>query len=273
MISQKIKWFFGALVDWAYILWDAVVPRDYLLPPRRLVNSVGGGDYGEIGREFFRYFIDIAGLKSSYRVLDVGCGCGRMAVPLIPFLSGASEYQGFDIVPAAITWSQSHITSRHPRFHFELADIYNKLYNPKGKIKSKDYRFPYADNYFDFTFLTSVFTHMFTDDMERYLSEIARTLKPDGKCMITFFLLNSESKNLIEQGASTLPFRHPLPGCVTAYPEMPEGAIAFEESFIRQCFAKYQLDLVEPIHFGGWCGRNQRLSYQDIILAVKKNRV
>ena len=138
-------------------------------------------------------------------------------------LSGASEYHGFDIVPDAIKWSQRHITRNHPRFHFELADIYNKTYNPKGRIKSKEYRFAYADNSFDFTFLTSVFTHMFADDMEHYLSEIARTLKPDGRCMITFFLLNPESKDLMEQGASKIQFKHALPDCVTCDKEAPES--------------------------------------------------
>ncbi|MGA2177052.1 MAG: class I SAM-dependent methyltransferase [Verrucomicrobiota bacterium] len=243
--------------------------KDNLVPPRRLIDGVGGGDFTAVGREFFRYFTDIGGMKPDHRVLDVGCGCGRMAVPLIPFLSGVGEYHGFDIVPDAIKWSQRHIARKYPRFRFELADIYNKLYNNEGKIKSSEYRFAYADNFFDFTFLTSVFTHMLAGDMEHYLSEIARTLKPGGKCMINYFLLNPESKALMEQGASSIQFKHALPDCVTSDKKTPEAAVAFEESFVRQCFAKYRLNLIEPIHFGGWPGRKQQLSYQDIILAVK----
>jgi SAM-dependent methyltransferase len=243
--------------------------QDDLLPPRKLIDGVGGGDYAATGREFFRHFTDIGGLKPEHRVLDVGCGCGRMAVPLIPFLSGVSEYHGFDIVPAAIKWSQKHITRNYPRFHFERTDIYNRLYNKRGKIKSSEYRFAYADNFFDFTFLTSVFTHMFADDMENYLSEIARTLKPGGKCMINYFLLNPESKALMQQGASGFQFIHSLPNCVTSDTKKPERAIAFEESFVRKCFAKYKLNIIDPIYFGGWSGKKQHLSCQDVVLAVK----
>ena len=243
--------------------------QDYLLPPRRLIEGVGGGDYAKIGQEFFGHFTRIGGLKPEDRVLDVGCGCGRMAVPMIPFLSGAGEYHGFDIVPDAIIWSRKHIARKHSRFHFEVAEIYNKAYNPKGKIKASEYRFPYAENFFDFTFLTSVFTHMLAADKERYLSEIARTLKPGGRCMISYFLLNPESKALIAQGASSIQFQYPLDNCVTNNKDEPEGAIAFEESFIRQCFAKYGLNLIEPIHCGNWSGRKPWLSYQDIVLAVK----
>jgi SAM-dependent methyltransferase len=271
MISRKIAWFFSSLAECAAILRDFVVRRGDLLPPRWLINGIGGGDYAAAGREFFNYFTEIGGLKPEHRVLDVGCGCGRMAVPLIPYLSGAGEYYGFDIVPDAINWSQKHIAARYPRFHFELANIYNKAYNPKGLLKSQEYRFPYADDFFDFTYLTSVFTHMFADDVEHYLSEIARTLKPGGRCMISFFLLNAEAKVLIEQGVSTILFNHALVNCTTSNKKTPEIAIAFEESFVRQSFAKFHLDILEPIRFGDWSGRKQALSHQDVILAVKRN--
>ena len=43
---------------------------DPLLPPSGL-HCVGDGDYLEIGEEFFRYFVDIAGLKPQDKVLDM----------------------------------------------------------------------------------------------------------------------------------------------------------------------------------------------------------
>jgi cyclopropane fatty-acyl-phospholipid synthase-like methyltransferase len=39
------------------------------------------------GKEFLRYFVDLAGLKPDQAVLDVGCGKGRMAVSLTHYLS------------------------------------------------------------------------------------------------------------------------------------------------------------------------------------------
>lgn len=248
---------------------DLTSPGDALTPPRKLIDGVGGGDFHAVGQEFFRHFTEIGGLQPQHRVLDVGCGCGRMAVPLIPFLKETGEYWGFDIVPAAIQWSQQHIAARHPQFHFELADVFNKSYNRKGRTKSSEYRFRHSDNFFEFTFLTSVFTHMLADDMEHYLSEIARTLKPGGRCMISFFLLTEESRRLMESGKSNPVFRHPLSNCTVSNPDSPEAAVAYDEHFVRQLLEKHGLRLIEPVHYGSWAGREKHLSYQDVILATK----
>ena len=202
-------------------------------------------------------------------MLDVGCGCGRMAVPMMPFLAGSGDYHGFDIVPEGIEWCQKNISPRNPRFHFELADIYNKHYNPQGRHQAGEYRFPYESDSFDFTILTSVFTHMLAPDMKNYLAEIVRTLKPGGRCMITYFLLNQESREWMAKGKSKFAFKHSLPDCFTSNDKTPEVAIAYEEGFVRDSFAKGGLHILEPIYYGAWSGRERILSFQDVILAVK----
>ena len=118
-----------------------------------------------------------------------------------------------------------------------MADVFNKSYNRKGRTKSSEYRFQHPDNFFEFTFLTSVFTHMLANDMEHYLSEIARTLKPGGRCMISFFLLTDESRRLMESGQSNPVFRHPLSNCTVSNPDSPEAAVAYDEHFVRQLLA------------------------------------
>lgn len=56
-------------------------------------------------------------------MLDVGCGSGRMALPLTGYLNSEGRYAGFDISQKAIAWCQEHITSAHPNFQFEVSDI------------------------------------------------------------------------------------------------------------------------------------------------------
>src|SRR5688572_13819673 len=74
-----------------------------MIPPRGL-DFVGGGNFEGIGKGFLHYFTELGGLQPEEKVLDVGCGIGRMAIPLTGYLSKTSEYHGFDIVKAGITW-------------------------------------------------------------------------------------------------------------------------------------------------------------------------
>ncbi len=240
--------------------------RGELRPPRSRI-FIGDGHFEEIGREFLGYFIDIAGLKPHERVLEVGCGVGRMALPLTNYLKEGGEYEGFDIVRQGISWCQEHITPRFPNFRFQLADVYNNLYNAKGKYRAEEYEFPFADNHFDFVFLTSVFTHMLPRELENYLAEIGRVLKGDGRTLMTFFLLNEENRAFVESGGSK--FNREFQGCRVIDKNLPEAAIAYEEEYIRDLFQKYELEILEPIYYGSWCRRKEYLSSQDIVLAKK----
>jgi 2-polyprenyl-3-methyl-5-hydroxy-6-metoxy-1,4-benzoquinol methylase len=79
------------------------VRRKNMVPPRTMYHFVGDGDYKAVGMEFRNLFTQYGGLKPEHRVLDVGCGIGRMAVPLTEYLSGPGEYRGFDIVKKGVT--------------------------------------------------------------------------------------------------------------------------------------------------------------------------
>ena len=261
---EKIYYF---LID----LIDRLRGRDSLIPPKSMIKIVGGGDFEKTGQEFKRYFIELANVQPNDRVLDVGCGCGRMAVPLTNYLSQEGEYWGFDIVKRGIDWCQSRISSKFENFHFQHSDVHNRAYNPNGNIRAKDFQFPFKDDYFDFIFLTSVFTHMLPSDLENYLSEISRVLKQSGRCLITFFLLNEESENLIRAGCSTLDFKYKIGGCLTIDDNNPESAIAYNEDFVKGLFGKYKLKIIQPIHYGSWCKRDTFLSYQDILVATKEH--
>jgi ubiquinone/menaquinone biosynthesis C-methylase UbiE len=243
--------------------------RDKFTPPRRLI-FIGGGDFRKIGDEFFKYFVELGGLKPDHKVLDVGCGIGRMAVPLTKFLTNGS-YEGFDIVHKGIKWSNKTISTRYPNFRFQLADVYNKLYNPSGKHIASEYRFPYTDESFDFVFLTSVFTHMLPRDLNNYFSEIIRVLKPKGKAFITYFLINGESRKLISQNLSRFEFKLQNEGYWTTSHITPESAIAYEEEYMRNLYKTHGMMITEPIQYGSWPGRKQYLSFQDIVIAEKNN--
>jgi SAM-dependent methyltransferase len=238
-----------------------------LQPPRSLI-SVGDGNFDRIGQEYLGHFIKIGGLRPRDRVLEIGCGIGRMAIPLTTYLSETGSYDGFDITRSEIKWCKKNITPRFANFNFQHIDVHNDQTNPKGKFRAHSYRFPLASGHYDFVFLTSVFTHMLIGDIENYLNEISRVLRTGGRSLASYFLLNPEALSLLKKKGSR--FKHPYGPSLVIDPKLPEASIAHEEKTIRALYGKFGLHILEPIRYGSWSGRGEFLSSQDIIV-VEKN--
>jgi SAM-dependent methyltransferase len=221
------------------------------------------------GEEFLKIYKEICGLRPDVRMLDVGSGIGRKTLPLTQYLNERAVYEGIDITKMGVDWCREKITPQFPNFHFQQIDVYNKHYNPHGKCRPSEYEFPFAAESFSFVMLGSVFTHMLPDDLENYLSEISRVLAKGGRCLISYFLLNEASLSHIEAGDSTIDFKYVFDKYRVISSEMPEEAIAFDESWIKDLYGKMGLQILR-LDYGSWCGRKNYLSYQDLILAVKE---
>jgi SAM-dependent methyltransferase len=243
------------------------------VPPEEMIPGVGGGGavrFYEIGHEFAAYFKDIGRLKPNERVLDAGCGCGRMAIPLTDYLNAEGSYEGFDVVPSYIEWCQQQITTKFPRFGFHHVDVWNSMYNAEGKLKADSFRFPFDDNDFDFAFLTSVFTHMFRADIAHYLDELHRVMRPGQRVFATYFVMNDESLRLLEAGKSELAFM-PVEGDYWIInEEVPEAAVGYKEAELLALHKEHGFkELNGGFQHGGWSGRDKFLSYQDIVVLEK----
>ncbi len=251
-------------------LWDRMLGKhDANIPPRRLM-FVGPGPFMAIGRHLVQLFKDHGNLQPSDHVLDIGCGVGRIALPLTHYLNAEGQYHGFDIVKDAINWCQKHISAQHPNFHFDHVDLYNKNYNARGRLMAIQHQFPYPQQSFDFAFATSLFTHMMPHEMQHYIGEMAKVIRKGGRCFCTFFILHRAALQVIEAGESHFPFDHDLGQYRVVNPAMPEQAIAFDEAFIRTVFQQHHLKIVEPIRYGSWSKNPKALSMQDIIIAIKE---
>jgi SAM-dependent methyltransferase len=257
------------MIEEARKLSAAPEKGEILLPPPKLRDHVGDGDFEALGNYFLDHFRTIGELKPHETVLDVGCGSGRMALPLTRYLNNDARYEGFDVSKECIAWCKENITSRYPNFNFQHADIYNKFYNPDGKISPENFVFPYPQGTFDFINLTSIFTHMLPADVEHYFSEISRVLKKGGRCFITYFLMNQESIECINQKKSIINFVDSGKGYYSPVKDVPEQVLAYDEGFIRRLYRKYDLSIKEPVYYAKWCGRQHGIEGQDIILAIK----
>ena len=242
-----------------------------LVPPVDLMHDVPQSykEFKQNGEEFLRYYIELCGLQPDEKILDVGSGIGRKTLPLVDYLNERGSYDGLELVKSAVEWCTEKYTSKYPNFRFQHIDVYNAHYNPEGKYQASEYRFPFGDEEFDLVVLNSVFTHMLPAEVENYLREVARVLKPGGRCLISFFLLNEESIELLEQDKGIIVLPHEQGPVRMQSREKPEEAIGFTVEHVLALYERCGLEIKDPIRYGYWCGRDEYLSCQDLIVASK----
>ena len=230
---------------------------------------MGDSDFRATGDELVQLFVTLAGLQPHERVLDVGCGIGRVARPLAHYIRPPGAYEGFDVVEEGVAWCARRYARDHPHFRFRLAEVANGMYRPGAAVSASEYTFPYADESFDFAFATSLFTHLLPADADRYLSEMARVTRPAGRILATFFLLTPDtSGERADGGLVSFPQRHDH--YATSSADTPEAAVAYEETWVRERFAAHGLEPIEPVRYGTWSGGPGGVSMQDIVIARRR---
>ena len=170
-----------------------------LIPPVEMLfdGSSSAQQFVDFGEGFVHnILIPRAGLLPSDVFFDLGCGNGSVARALTSYLQPPGRYEGLDINGDSVKWLRGALPSR-PLFRFTHANVFNKMYNPGATVTAAEYRLPYEDGTFTQALLKSVFTHMHPRDMRHYLTELGRVIRPGGRAVITYFLLNDESRALV----------------------------------------------------------------------------
>lgn len=241
--------------------------KNELIPPKGLIFT-GSGDFIKIGNQLVEGLKKHCELKPNHAILDIGCGIGRIAIPLTKYINTQGSYEGFDVIKTGVDWCQKKITSNHPNFQFRYIPLKNDLYRESGD-DAANFTFPYEDNSFDCVVLTSVFTHMLPAEVENYLGEIQRVLKKGGKCFVTFFVLNEDAKKFI---AKNNHFNFPFDkGHYRLMDEKVKGAnVAFELDYLKDVFLQKKLN-VNKVLYGYWADRKKEdcEGFQDIIILQK----
>ena len=129
---------------------------------------VGIGDFDVIGAVELAALRD-AGLQPTDTLLDFGCGVGRLAVQVVPFLQGG-HYIGIEISRMILRRAEDLVTEACPDPPCQLTWLHNT-----------DTTFPLSDECVDVACAFSVFTHMEHEDSYRYLVDALRVVRPSGR--------------------------------------------------------------------------------------------
>jgi SAM-dependent methyltransferase len=249
-------------------------------------GSVSKDIFTYVGVEWLELAIRYGRLAPSHAVLDIGCGCGRMAGPLTMYLNARGSFRGFDPIKKSIDFAQAHL--RQPNFQFDFVDLNHYLYNPKGAIDSSTYRFPCEDASIDVSLAASIFTHLDLKTAAHYLRETRRVLRPGGRALYSLLAMADDMP--VPEGGITRPlgkgdgaglfrFLNRGAGFYTHCDEfgkpknhfMPDP-VGDPVAFDLQAFNTLVTDAgltVDAYLPGGWCGREYRHGYQDMFVLRK----
>lgn len=138
---------------------------------------MGGAKSDEEFEESGRHDAEQLGrfIAQDSRVLDLGCGIGRVMLYLAP---RCAELYGGDVSNRMLR-----------RARERLRDVPNAHLL---RVSGRDLR-PLPDDYFDFAYSVQVFHHLEREDVMRYFAELMRVLKPDGRAYLQFLNLEIET--------------------------------------------------------------------------------
>jgi SAM-dependent methyltransferase len=166
------------------------------LPPNHLRIRIGVGNrilanhvhFIEMGNWYWLEFLSRQYCTSTSDIVELGCGCGRIARPLKgEWFQGT--YIGVDLDSEMIDYCRCHFPEK--KFSFLLSPHQSKAYSPanpgvarsiadKLEIKETDSK--------DFVFSISLYSHLLEREFVEYLGESARILRSGGLMYMTFFV-------------------------------------------------------------------------------------
>lgn len=154
-----------AEIDYEKIYDAADLKKDFW----GVVGPASAEEFRQLGKGKLE-MLKALGLNPRSKILDVGCGTGSLAEPMVDFLGSEGLYYGTDLSEVAVQFCREKYV--RPNFLF---------------AKNGMTTLPIADERFDFIVFFSVFTHTYPAETGELLGEAARVLRDTGMIIADVF--------------------------------------------------------------------------------------
>ena len=242
--------------------------RYYLIAPH-LQRAWGAPLSFYLGQQVFDWLTIHVPLRLDARVLDVGCGDGRVAAAFARAKGFTGTYVGFDIHRERVR-ALTLVFEGQPRFRFQHVDLFHSYYNPKGLLDAETYQYADPPESFGLVFFNSIFSHLRLSVIANHLRNAKQCLSADGKLWMTCYIIDEEhDRRLVGDDRR---FEQRFDRGYTATPAEPEGVVAYEKATLLQTITEAGL-VVEQCIPGYWHGHRNSLDQheQDVfVLALRE---
>ncbi|ALR29481.1 methyltransferase type 11 [Chryseobacterium sp. IHB B 17019] len=199
---------------------EFIFPPDYLMYESFNINYESYYKSGKAAAEKFINIFKKYNSTEQARILDWGCGPARV-VRHIPEVLPDSSVFGTDYNQNSIEWNKKNIKN----VDFNLNGLSAKL--------------PYEDNFFDFIYGISIFTHLSEQLHYDWKNELTRVLKKDG------ILLLSLQGNLFKTILTDDEIKVFEKGNIVVRGNVKEGHRTYSafhpEDFVKKLFSDYEI--------------------------------
>jgi SAM-dependent methyltransferase len=236
------------------------IPFDAATTPLGGINP-NNLHYHAIGDQFYHILCTYANLDRHSRLLDVGCGTGRLAAAIADKIR---SFDGFDAHPGYVEYCRTNRLGT-----YQHLDVRHNEYNPSGIMEPTAVTFPYGDRAFDVVTAIALYNHFHTDWFLHYLGETARVLRAGGHALFTCLLLNGLSIPKIPTLKHPYALSHRTETSWHSSAARPLLNVAHQEMVVRRRCLEVGLRIVEPISYGQWAYGLNPLAGPDVVIAVR----
>ncbi len=238
---------------------------------------VGGADPELVGVHTYEILRRHMAIWPGSRILDFGCGIGRVTLKLLTERPDLARVTGVDIMPPVIAFCDRHLKPAFPNADFQLLsdtnDHYDRHIDGRGaQAMSKAEFVRRSEGVYGAAYAFSVFTHVDVDDFAPLLRFVGSLLPTHGQFLFTAFILTPASRKALADGKGTSRF----PNGAFSH----DGRVFVGERDDRLAFIAYDMTLLEEmivdaglipstIEYGGWRGDGFSASLQDIVVCRK----
>jgi ubiquinone/menaquinone biosynthesis C-methylase UbiE len=239
------------------------------LPSERMMNIIGSHSEGHFKLSMvglFQELVKRGRLDSDSTLLDIGSGCGRLAIPFSYFIH-EGMYYGTDVWQEGIRWCQDNISTRNPNFLFIQQLAANDYYH--GQVTDKRNRFGLHDiesGSVDFVFAISTFTHLLEEDCQQYFYEMQRVMHSESVAYITAFIIDEWFFDFVAKTGLHQEVHKTQDGCYHAYGGQDFFAGFTLEKWINM-LSKANLKFVSH-ELGAWAEKPGSSMYQDTFIVT-----
>ncbi len=242
----------------------------YPMPPLKLIQFSGSSDIPHYVDNMLLYTGDIIEqcmLKRNSRVLELGCGAGRVANALVNYLDVEGSYVGLDVNEEIIAWCHRDISVRNANFEFYQVNIANNYYYDTDNQQQNSYDFSFLkDDQFDCVIALSLFNHLKLEDARQYLTEIGKRLNRNGVAYLTFFVIDDYFHAFREKTKIHLDLYRTEEGMWHGY-ERQSFFAGYEEPLLENLFQEAGLTVLTKTP-GSWVQKPHARIYQDWYLVT-----